>query len=286
MALTPEQEPLLAFFRSELRRLLTETRLSHDRLGKRIGYSGEQIGKVVSGDRNITRELAIALDRGFPERDKLPSGAEDERGMFTRLFDEAQRVHGIYPSWFRKWVDAEQRATVLRGWEALLVPGLLQTPEYARALFRAWEIAGTDDELEKMVVGRIARQAIFGRADPPKFWAVIDETVLYRGVGGAKVMHDQLIKLAEMSERPRVAVHVIPAQTGAHIGLLGAFAVASFADDTPGIAYMETPDEGFTTKNPDTVAKLNLTFETLRNDALPCGASRDLIVKVAREQWT
>ena len=171
----------------------------------------------------------------------------------------------------------------LRWWEPLLVPGLLQTPEYARALFKAWQTTGDEDEVENLVTARIDRQRIFDRPKPPSFWAVIDEGVLRRRVGGAKVMQDQLVHLAEMTERPAIKVHVIPAEVGVHVGLLGAFAIAGFEGDAPGVVYFETPDEGQTTKDSATVAKIILTFDTLRSEALPRGASRDLIMKVAEE---
>ncbi len=96
-------------------------------------------------------------------------------------------------------------------------------------------------------------------------------------------MHDQLIHLAEMAGRPMIKLHVIPAEVGAHIGLLGAFAIAGFADNAPDIAYLETPDEGETTKDPATVARMSLAFDTVRSEALPRGASRDLIMRVAEE---
>ena len=147
------------------------------------------------------------------------------------------------------WVDAERRAAVLRRWEPLLVPGLLQTPEYARALFRAWQTTGDEDEVENLVTARIDRQRIFDRPKPPSFWAVIDEGVLRRRIGGAKVMQDQLVHLAEMTERPAIKVHVIPAEVGAHVGLLGAFAIAGFdgrrsRSRLPGDARRRTDDEG------------------------------------------
>jgi hypothetical protein len=127
------------------------------------------------------------------------------------------------------------------------------------------------------------RQRIFERPRPPSFWAVLDEGVLRRRIGGAKVMADQLVHLAEMGERASIKIHVIPAEAGAHMGLLGALAVAGFAGDALGIVYFESPDEGQTTREPGTVAKVTLTFETLRSEALPRGASRDLILKVAGE---
>jgi hypothetical protein len=86
-----------------------------------------------------------------------------------------------------------------------------------------------------------------------------------------------------MAERAAIKIHVIPAEVGAHTGLLGAFAIADFGGDAPGMVYFESPGGGQTTRDPVTVAKIILTFETLRSEALPRGASRDLILKVAGE---
>ncbi len=85
--------------------------------------------------------------------------------------------------------------------------------------------------------------------------------MLRRRIGSVKVMHDQLVHLAEMAERPMIQFRVVPAEVGAHIGLLGAFAIAGFADEAPGIAYFESPDEGETTRDSHTVAKVILTFD-------------------------
>jgi hypothetical protein len=183
-------------------------------------------------------------------------------------------------------VDAEQRASVIRWWEPLLVPGLLQTAEYARALFEAWRAIDGGADADELVTARLARQAIFDRPAPPSFWALIDETVLHRSVGDPKVMHDQLVHLADIAERPRVTIEIVPAEVGVHVGLLGAFAYAGFEDDTPGIVYMESPDQGQTTKHPATVAKIALTYDTIRTEALGGRASRDLIRKVAEERWS
>jgi hypothetical protein len=98
-------------------------------------------------------------------------------------------------------------------------------------------------------------------------------------------MHDQLLHLVERSERPRVSVQVLPAEVGAHVGLLGAFAIASFADDAPGMVYFESPDEGEVSKRPARLARMTVTYDALRDDALNARASRDLIRKVAEETW-
>ena len=127
-------------------------------------------------------------------------------GWFGRFYRASLKWDGRYPRWFEDWVDAQGRATVLRGWEPLLVPGLLQTPEYARALFRAWRTDDDEDKAEQLVTARIDRQRIFDRPKPPSFWAVLDEGVLRRRIGGAKVMADQLVHLAEMGERASIKI--------------------------------------------------------------------------------
>lgn len=267
--------PLFAFFAAQLKRLREAKGWSQEALGKRIGYSGEMVSKVETGKNRPSPEFAAALDAAFPEMN----------AMFTGLVHQAEKSHSAYPMWFQSWVDAEKRATVLRGWEPLLVPGLLQTADYAEAVFNAWRAVDGVADTEASVALRLARQEVFDRPAPPSFGVIIDEPVLYRCVGGATVMHDQLLHIAEMAERPRISVQVLPADVGEHVGLLGAFATASFSD-IPGMVYLETPDEGTVSREPARVERMMVTFDTLRADALGARASRDLIRKVAEEKWT
>jgi hypothetical protein len=198
----------------------------------------------------------------------------------------ARRWDGPYPQWFRDWLEAEREALSLRWWEPMLVPGLLQTADYARALFRSWQSASTsDEELQDLVGARIERQGILDRPKPPELWVVVDEAVLHRLIGSRKVMYDQLLHLADTSCRPGITVQVVPAEVGAHAGLLGAFIVAGF-EGAPSILYAETAVEGQTIEKPALVSKAALAFDRLRAEALPRGASRDLIGKVAEERWT
>jgi transcriptional regulator with XRE-family HTH domain len=261
------------FFGAEVRRAREAARMTLAELGVLVPCDASTVSRIESGLLSPTERFAAACDEAFPQMG----------GWFTRFYNNSRTWDGPYPRWFTDWVDAETRATVLRWWEPLLVPGLLQTPEYARALFQAWQTTRDDDEVEQLIAARIDRQRIFGRVSPPSFWAMVDEGALRRRIGGAKVMRDQLVHLAEMAESPNIKVHVIPAEVGAHIGLLGAFAIAGFADDAPGIVYFESPDEGETTTDPARLARVILTFDTLRSEALPRGASRDLIMKVAEE---
>ncbi|HTP17451.1 MAG TPA: helix-turn-helix transcriptional regulator [Streptosporangiaceae bacterium] len=278
MPVTRELDPSagpLHFFGAEVRRARAAAGLSQEQLGQRIGYSAAQVGKVETGDRAPALDFAQACDVALP----------DAGGLFARIYELARRWDGGYPSWFTEWLEAERRATSLRTWEPLLVPGLLQTADYARALFEAWRSADSDEELDQLVSARIQRQSILERAAPPTLWVVLDEAVLHRCIGGGKIMFDQLLHLADKAGAPKITIQVIPAEVGAHVGLLGAFAIAS-VDSSPGIVYMESPDEGQTAEKSALVAKLSLTFDTLRAEALPRRASQDLIRRVAEERWT
>lgn len=276
--LTRELDPTagpLDFFGAEVRRWRTAAGLSQEQLGQKVGYSGAQVGKVETSERAPSQDFAEGCDRAVPEA----------CGLFLRLYQLARRWDGGYPSWFTQWVEAERRASTLRTWQPLILPGLLQTPDYARALFLAWRGSDSDAELDQLVNARIERQAIFQPPNPPSLWAVIDEGVLRRRIGSAKVMREQLEHLIAVSERSKITVQVVPADVGAHVGLLGAFFIASF-ENAPGIVYLESPDEGQTTERPSAVAKITETFDMLRAEALPRAASQDLIRKVAEEQWT
>jgi transcriptional regulator with XRE-family HTH domain len=269
---------LVNFFGAELRRWRIEAGLSQEQLGGRLGYSGAQVGKVETGERAPSKQLAQHADQALPEAG----------GLFVRLYELTLALDGGtsgYPSWFGAWLEAERRATALCWWEPLLVPGLAQTADYARALFRAWRSADSDDELDALVNGRIERQKIFERPTPPTLWIILDAAVLHRCIGSPKVMYDQLTHLVNLADRPRYTIQVVPAEVGAHVGLLGAFAIASSEGAAPGIVYLESPDQGQTTELPSVVAKITGTFDTLRAEALPRAASRDLIRRVAEEQW-
>jgi transcriptional regulator with XRE-family HTH domain len=270
--LDPSAGPL-QFFGAELRRARTSAGLSQDQLGQRLGYSGAQVGKVEIGERAPSEDFAKGCDEVFAEA----------AGLFGRIHQLARRWDGGYPSWFSEWIDSERRATSLCWWEPLLIPGLLQTADYARAILAA-NPHTSDDQLEGLIAARLERQTIFDRPEPPTFWAVLDEAVLHRLIGSRQVMSDQMLYLADMSCRSNITVQVVPAEAGAHSGLLGGFAIASFGN-VRSTVYMETPDEGQTTELPTVVGRLSLTFDTLRAEALPRGASRELIGKIAEQQW-
>jgi len=203
--------------------------------------------------------------------------------LFTRLAVLARRGDGPVPTWFEDWLEAEGEAQSLRLWSPILIPGLLQTADYARALFLAEQTDTSDEAIGALVAARLERQAILDRAEAPDVVAVIDEAVLHRLIGSPPVMHDALAHIAELSRRPGVVVQVIPASHGASAGLGGAFDIAA-ADGMPDTPRMEAIVDQ-TTEKRSLVRKAAVAFDRVRADALPRDASRDLILKVADERW-
>ena len=220
--------------------------------------------------------------RGSSRLDAVPE--LDTRGALTRLWDHLKKGHKqrLY-GWFQQWAGIEARATVLRWYEPLVVPGLLQTEEYARAILSA-RPDGNLDDLEEQVAARLARQAILDRTGAPQLWCILDEGVLHRAIGGSKIMRSQPYRLAEVAEHPKTTIQVIRSG-GAHAGLLAHFVIADL-DGKPPVVYLETAAEGHITDSSSAVAHVALSFDRIRAAAESWAASRDLIRKVVEERWT
>jgi hypothetical protein len=135
------------------------------------------------------------------------------------------------------------------------------------------------------VTARLARQALLARADPPLLYVLLDEGVLHRPVATPEIMATQLARLADLSEQTYVTLQVIPYSAGAHIGLQGGFAIAHLPD-LPGIVFLDSVADGQTVEDVAIVSQVTQRFDALRAEALPRGASRDMIRKVAEERWT
>jgi transcriptional regulator with XRE-family HTH domain len=269
----PDTNPA-AFLGAELRRArLAAGFSSQEALAGRLGFDRSVVAKAETGERPPTADVMVAwclacqLD-------------EDLFGWLARL---ARAVDGPVPTWFEDWLEAEQSAQSLRIWSPTLVPGLLQSAEYARALFLAGQTDTSDDNINALVAARLGRQTIFDQADPPDTVVVLDEAVLHRLIGSAEVMHDALVQVAEMSRRPYLVVQVIPATNGANAGLGGAFDIAG-ADGMSDTLRMEGVEDQ-TIEKRSLVRKAAVAFDRVRGDALPRAASHDLILRLADELW-
>ena len=259
----------LSLFCDVLREARHKAGLSGDELGAKLGYSGALIRSVESGHRVPKPDLARRADEffGYPKVFELMEG---------RLRDLP------FPPSYRPFVPHERSARVLRMFQVTLIPGLFQTPEYARAMLAARPHV-TEDEVENLLTARLARQEILDGDDAPLIYAVLDEGALHRQVGGAEVMRDQLLHLAGISRRPNITLQVIPFALGAHIGLQGGLVIAQDGDGSVTV-LLDNLADGQVTGNEETVSQVTRRFEALRAEALHRGASRDLIQAIAEER--
>jgi len=269
----PDTDPR-AFLGGELRRgRMAAGFSSQEALAAKLGFDRTVVTKAETGKRPPTADVLVAW---------CVACRMDEE-LFTRLARLARASDGPVPTWFEDWLEAEGEAQSLRIWSPTLIPGLLQTADYARALFLAAQSDTSDDLIDGLVTARLERRAILDRAGPPDVVVVLDEVVLHRLIGTHEIMRDALVQVAELSRRPNVVVQVIPASNGANAGLGGAFDIAA-ADGMPDTLRMEGVEDQ-TIEKRSLVRKAAVAFDRVRGDAMSRGQSRDLILKVAEEIW-
>jgi DNA-binding XRE family transcriptional regulator len=284
--LSERDREAVSLFVDEMRAMRESRGWSQGELARRVSCSESLIAMVETYQRAPSQSLARSLDRalgtsGFTEDSETGAWSP---GTFSRLWRKLRTVS--FPVAFRPFAEREAVAVALRTFEHSFVPGLLQTADYARAVV-ANKLGATEAGIETDVSDRIARQWILTRdvPPPPRLWVLVDEGILHRPVAPAAVMRDQLDHLAAMSQLPSVTIQVVPYAAGGHTGLLGAFILA----DLPGaqsIVFLDDASGGRVAEDAPVVSDMALLFDALRSDALPKAASRDLIVRVARERWT
>jgi hypothetical protein len=192
-------------------------------------------------------------------------------GRFERMVRYAKRGHD--PDWFGSYTEHEQQAMTIKAFGLALVPGLLQTAEYARALF----IAGRISDIEQAITLRMSRQSVLTRDDPPELWVLLAEYVIETPIGGPEVMRGQLERLLNACDSPHVILRVVPKTAGAHVGLDGAFNLVY----TPKYkaAYLEAVGGGRLSDDKHEVERFALRFDRIGADALPQDVSRQRIVQ-------
>jgi Domain of unknown function (DUF5753)/Helix-turn-helix domain len=214
------------------------------------GVTREAAGyEIRASESKISR---MELGRvGFKERDVADLltlyGVEgDERAELLTLLRQANtpgwwHPYGdLLPNWLQYYLDLEAAATLIRTYELQFVPGLLQTEDYARAVIMLGHGDANDNEIDRRVSVRMTRKQLLTRPKPPHLWAVIDEAVLRRPIGGRKVMRAQLEALDEANHLPNVRLQIIPFRSGGHAATGGAFTILRFPDqDLPDVVYIE-----------------------------------------------
>ncbi|GHF82584.1 transcriptional regulator with XRE-family HTH domain [Amycolatopsis bartoniae] len=263
---------------SELRRLREAADLTIDEVGEKLECSASKVSRIETGHVGVTpRDARDMLE--------LYGITGDEREALVQLAREARK-----PGWWHAYkevftgtfVGLEADASSLRAFQALLVPGLLQTEPYARAVIRAMRPDSDETEIQRRVAARTARQQLLSDPNPPEYWAVIDEAVLHREVGGAGVMAKQAQRLLELGQLPHVTIQVVPFSAGAHPGMEGPFLILGFPEQAdPDVVYVDSTSGGFFLELPPDVRRYSLMFDHLRAAALKPDDSLALIAQAA-----
>jgi len=252
---------------------------------EQAGLSRTELARQISKSVSLVQAIELGQRAATPDVTEDLEAALATGGALTRLRTEIGDGLGyqVFPAWFQDWAIKEAEAATLRWFEPLIIPGLLQTEDYARAIFRT-RFKITSDEIEERVSARMRRQHVLTRDDPAALWVILDEWVLRRPVGGRHVMLEQANRLIDAARQPHIVIGILPAGTGAHEGVTGAFALADF-DGAPTIGYQEGALRGQPVEDPKDVAALALTWDTLRSEALPRTASLALLEEAAKS-WT
>ncbi|MFG1920873.1 helix-turn-helix domain-containing protein [Cryptosporangium sp. NPDC048952] len=225
---------------SQLRRLREDRNVTREDAGYAIRASESKISRIELGrvgfkERDVSDLLTLYGVNDPAEREALLSLAREanQPGWWHKYGD-------ILPQWFQAYVGLEAAASLIRTYEVQFIPGLLQTEDYARAVVLLGNGNAPKEEIDRRVQLRMERQQLLDRANAPRFWAIIDEAVLRRPIGGRDVMRAQLDLLSELSERPNVTLQIIPFGFGGHAAAGGAFSLLRFPDQTlPDIVYIE-----------------------------------------------
>ncbi|EGX58573.1 hypothetical protein SZN_17087 [Streptomyces zinciresistens K42] len=255
---------MAALFGARVRRLRFAAGLTQAELSGKVHVVGTRITQIerASGAKP-TLDLARALD--------VALGADD---LLVELWPYVYRE--AFPDWSRRFMECAERAVAVREYAAHVVPGLLQTEQYARAVLSVGLTLSSEEQLEERLTVRMARQERLGSPDRPDLWVVLDEAVLRRPIGGCDVMRAQLELLLCVAAEHDITVQVLPFDQGEHDVMGGSLTVLTLPDGSE-VAYTEGAHYGQLIEEPAEVSRFTVTYDRLRANALPPLMSLDMI---------
>lgn len=256
------------FVGRELKRAREAKGMSRAQVAALFPVDNSLVAKWESGTRTPTLRDLGRLTTGL--------NIEDKYDILKAIIEDLA-TNEFSPEWAGKWLSLKRQAVQLLIYQPMVVPGLFQTPDYARAVLQLGKPAPF--ELEEQVAARLAQQEILSRDEPPLIVAVLGEAVLRHAVGGPKAMQAQLLNLLEFARRPDIIMQVIPFRIGAHAGFVGPLELASFEGRR--IAYVDNSLKGDVIEQADEVAHIERLWEKLRASALNEHDSIDFIAEAA-----
>ncbi|WP_137815009.1 helix-turn-helix domain-containing protein [Gandjariella thermophila] len=265
---------------NELRRLRESAGLTIEEVAEKLECSASKIsrietGRVGVGPRDVRDMLALYGVDSAQVDELVQLAREARRKAWWTAYGDV--VPGPY-------VGLEAEAESVRTYQGLLIPGLLQSEGYIRALIRQVRSDVSEEEINRRVQVRAARQALLVEDDPLTLWAVVDEAALRRLVGGRAVMREQLDRLREAVTLPNVTLQVAPFSAGGHAGMDGPFVILGFPEHRdPDVVYIESTRSGVYLEHSEDVQRYASMFEQLTASALPPDQSDALIAAIARD---
>jgi transcriptional regulator with XRE-family HTH domain len=269
---------------AELRRLRVESGKSRDEAAKYASIASATLWRLETA-QHAPKPGDIAMLCEF-------YGLDAERTAFLVQLARDSRLKGWWhslasaiPEWFQIFVGIEEEAASIRIYVSEVIPGLLQTEAYARAVLQAEPVEPTAEEIDRHLAVRMGRQRLLLEADDaPEMWIVLSEAALHRCVGGKATMREQLEHLIEASRLPNVTVQVLAYASGAHPSLHGGFTILGFPEPAdPDVVYIEHRTGSLYLEEKEEVRKYTLMFDHLRVQALSRDESRALIMRVAHD---
>lgn len=224
---------------ARLRRLREASGVTREDAGWAIRASESKISRMELGrvgfkERDVADLLALYGVNGAEHQALLAVAREANQPGWWHPYGD------LLATWFQHYLDLEGAASLIRTYEVQFVPGLLQTEAYARSVIVLSHGAAGRDEVDRRVALRMARKKVLTQPDPPRIWAVIDEAVLRRQLGGREVMRAQIKALLEICDQPNVRIQVVPFAAGGHAAAGGAFTILRFPDqELPDVVYLE-----------------------------------------------
>ncbi len=263
-----------------LRQAMEDSGLNGPQAARVLGVSSSRVSRLLSGKRG-GREVDVASLLGvcrvtIPERDELLRLCQDQ---YTPgwLLQHGSRL----PKQVTTLINHENKAVRISAFQAMLVPGLLQTGDYARAVISG-NVNMPADEVDERVAARLARRSLFRQEYPPRFTFYLHEAVLRLPIGGPAVMSDQLHHLLRMSVRPYLTLRVVPAALGAHAALSGPFTLMEFAEFRP-VVYLDSETSSLFLERREEATAYQRILGALAHTALGEEESRELIATLATE---
>ena len=265
---------------AELRRRREHAGITIETVAEQLECSASKVSRIETGHTSATprdvRDMLRIYDVVGPESDELVQIAREAR--------QKGWWHPYSTVLTGAYVGLEAAAGSIRAYEQQVVPGLLQTEEYARAMIRAARPDFTAAQVDQRVRVRLERQSLLNQDDPIEFWVVLDEAVVSRPVGGEAVMRDQLKRLVTTAELPNVTLQVLPFEVGAHAGMDGTFTILSFPEaGDPDVVYAENATGGLFLEKNDELQKYIYIFDHIRAAAIRPDESIAHIAELAEE---